>query len=92
MNRLLVNTPTIVVFVLVAGMLGVSAEKKDYPITPVPFTAVKVADGFSRSTRLTHAGDGTGRTPIRPRRRCERRAAGWYTGGREGKGLVEVRV
>jgi DUF1680 family protein len=33
-------------FFLVTPALSISTEKKDYPITPVPFTQVRVADAF----------------------------------------------
>jgi len=39
-------TLTAAILVVLSVSLAAAAEKKDYPITPVPFTAVKITDGF----------------------------------------------
>jgi DUF1680 family protein len=46
MDKSLLGAFLALLFSFVTSAPGVTAEKKDYPITPVPFTQVKLADAF----------------------------------------------
>jgi DUF1680 family protein len=46
MNRMLTGTLAVILLLIAVRGPALAEDKKDYPITPVPFTEVKVSDGF----------------------------------------------
>jgi hypothetical protein len=46
MKKTVINFIFTVILISLTQPAAGQAAKKDYPITPVPFTAVKIADGF----------------------------------------------